>query len=76
MHAPEKFTGREQLILLVTKNETGVTAAPRPTRDGIPFEGNHLASRQSIGQPVIAVLECCLFMPPLGEESGEHERAS
>ena len=37
--------------------------------------GTKFSTIQSQFQPVVAILECCFLLPPLGEERCEHERA-
>jgi len=76
MHTLEKFVSPRTTIQLITENEVGIVAAARLARASIPFESNHFASCQSISQTLIAFLECCLFVPSLGEEGRKEERTS
>ena len=59
MHHAEKFIAgwRPHSDLVVSEHVRGVIAAPRLTSDGIPFEGDHLASGQRVCQANCILLE-------------------
>src|SRR6185503_14020927 len=49
---PEEFVAQItcRVRLVISKNTCRIVAAPRLAGDGVPFEGHHMAGRQSVRQ--------------------------
>src|SRR5215510_5647809 len=56
-----------QSAFRTSKDRSGVGAAPRSARGGIPFEGDHSAGRQRSRQTAFALLDDRLRLLALGE---------